>query len=161
MHNTFFSMTRFLQISPYLFAGIGLGSLCFLNSHASSLLHPLFMAGFASTSLVIFFYPDTPLAAPRNVIGGHFISAIIGLICQFTWNNQAWWLVPVAILISIWAMHTTKTLHPPAASTPAALIMQHSSWHALYAPVGIGILWLMLLAMLHKKMRHYIMHSKF
>jgi CBS-domain-containing membrane protein len=161
MTKSFISATKCLQISPYLFAGIGLGCLSFLNSLPQMQIHPLFMAGFASTSLVVFFYPDTPLAAPRNVIGGHLLSAIIGLSCQTLLGNQAWWIVPVAILLSIWGMHATKTLHPPAASTPAALIMQHASWQALMTPVGIGILWLMLIGTLHKRLRHHILHSRF
>lgn len=99
-----------------------------------------------------FFAPRSPLAQPRNLIGGHLISALIGVLC---WQLFAAWPVlaqALAVATAIAAMHLTRTLHPPGGAT--ALIATLGSpdiqalgfWYALM-PATLGPLVLLLVGL--------------
>ena len=60
---------------------------------------------------------QSPLAQPRNLIGGHLISALIGVSIYKIIPEPIWLSAPLAVSISILAMQYTKTLHPPGGAT--------------------------------------------
>jgi CBS-domain-containing membrane protein len=59
---------------------------------------------------------ESPLAQPRNLIGGHLVSAVIGVSVQKL-PDLLWVAAPLAVSLSIIAMQITKTLHPPGGAT--------------------------------------------
>lgn len=68
---------------------------------------------------------DTPLAQPRALIGGHFLSALTGVIITSLFNlpntaipSSVSWLPPsLSTAIAIVLMQLTRTTHPPAGAT--------------------------------------------
>lgn len=127
------------------FAGIGLiGLLQSLYLPASD---NLFLVGsFGATSVLIYGVINSPLAQPRNVIGGHVICAIVGVTFNYLFP-QSWFAAALAVSVSIVLMQVTKTLHPPGGATALIAIIGSEKIRSLgylyvISPImsGIGIL---------------------
>ncbi|MEC4114210.1 HPP family protein [Myroides pelagicus] len=118
---------------------------------------PLIMAPFGATCVLAFGVPDSPLAQPRNIIGGHILSSIIGLLC-LTFLGTQWYSLAIGVGASIGLMLLTKTTHPPAGADPLVIILAGASWSFLLNPVLTGSLIITLIALLFNnisKLRKY------
>lgn len=76
---------------------------------------PLLIASFGASCVLAFGLWNSPLSQPRNIIGGHFISTLIGLIIYHLFGNEPWSLA-LGVGLAIGLMMLTKTTHPPAES---------------------------------------------
>lgn len=56
------------------------------------------------------------MAQPRNTVGGHAISALVGVICSQLLGNS-WWATALSVTLAILAMYLTGTMHPPGGAT--------------------------------------------
>ncbi|CAE8633848.1 unnamed protein product, partial [Polarella glacialis] len=83
----------------------------------------MIIGSFGATAVLVYGAPSVPLSQPRNVIGGHTVSAIVGvsvrmvisdMICQ---GGCYWASSALAVALAISAMQLTKTLHPPGGAT--------------------------------------------
>ena len=132
------------------FAGIGLIGL--LQSYYLPASDNLFLVGsFGATSVLICGVINSPLAQPRNVIGGHLISAIVGVTFNYLFP-QSWFAAALAVSLSIVMMQVTKTLHPPGGATALIAIIgseRIKSLGYLYviSPILSGIIVLMIVAL--------------
>ncbi len=95
----------------------------------------------------------SPLAQPRNLIGGHIISAIVGVTIYKLLHNQMWLAAAVAVATAIAIMHATRTLHPPGGATALIAVIGSPKVHNLgylYAviPAGLGAVIMLLIAVL-------------
>lgn len=108
---------------------------------------PLLIAPFGATCVLIFGAPDSPLAQPRNVVGGHCIATLISLTLLHLFGAE-WWVMALAVATSIGVMQLTSTLHPPAGATPLVVIMTKASWSFFFVPVLLGALILVSCAVL-------------
>lgn len=104
------------------------------------------MAPFGASCVLAFGVWNTPLSQPRNIIGGHFISTLIGLICQ-TWFGNSAISIAAAVGLAIMCMMLTKTTHPPAGADPLVVMMGQTGWSFLFAPVLIGSLVIVVIAL--------------
>lgn len=153
----------------FLGAFFGIGIIAFLQSQYLFEQENIFLIGsFGASSVLIYGAIQSPLAQPRNLIGGHVISAIIGVTIFKIFPDIIWLSAPLAVAISIVAMQYTKTLHPPGGAT--ALIAVSSTgkipelgfWYVL-SPVLSGCLILLLVALIFNnltKNRTYPNHAK-
>ena len=96
---------------------------------------------------------QSPLAQPRNLIGGHLISALIGVTIYKIIPEPIWLNAPLAVSFSILAMQYTKTLHPPGGATALIAVIgtsKISSLGYLYVltPVLSGVLVMLLVALI-------------
>jgi CBS-domain-containing membrane protein len=73
----------------------------------------------------------SPLAQPRNLLGGHILSAIIGVTAFQLLGDQPWLAAAMAVSTSIALMHLTKTLHPPGGATALIAVIGGESVHNL------------------------------
>lgn len=133
---------------------IGIGLISFLNSRYLSVHDNLFLIGsFGASSVLIYGVINSPLAQPRNLIGGHVISAFIGVLMYKLLPDQAWLSGALAVSLSIVIMQITKTLHPPGGATalianlPSAKIQALGFYYVL-SPVLSGVLILLLVALI-------------
>lgn len=108
---------------------------------------PLLMAPFGATCVLAFGVSDSPLAQPRNIIGGHLLSTLIGLICLQVFGHQ-WWAMAIAVATAIAGMQFTRTVHPPAGADPLVVMLTGASWHFLLTPVLLGSIILAVCAVL-------------
>ncbi|KAL6047448.1 HPP family-domain-containing protein [Balamuthia mandrillaris] len=78
-----------------------------------------FIMSYCASAALIYGAPHGPLSQPRNLIGGHFISAILGvLLSKFAYSETSRVVVAsMSVGLSIAVMQLTNTLHPPGATT--------------------------------------------
>lgn len=97
---------------------IGLGIIAYLQYGLLADQDLVFLIGsFGASCVLIYGVIESPLAQPRNLIGGHAVSAIIGVTVQQLFPDILWIAVPLAVSLSIVCMQITKTLHPPGGAT--------------------------------------------
>ncbi|GEO05023.1 membrane protein [Adhaeribacter aerolatus] len=98
------------------FTGIGLIGL--LHSAYLTPADNIFLIGsFGASSVLIYGIINSPLAQPRNLIGGHLISALIGVTVHQLIPQEVWLAAALSVSLSIVLMQITKTLHPPGGAT--------------------------------------------
>ncbi|MEN3032054.1 HPP family protein [Chromobacterium amazonense] len=132
------------QIVAGLIGGsVGIGLIAVL-AHAQNL--PLLMAPFGATCVLLFAAPDTPLAQPRNVIGGHLVSSLVGLLF-LKYVGVGPLEMGLAVGLAIALMQATRTLHAPAGADPLVVLMSgKAGWSFLFAPVFASAVILVLVA---------------
>lgn len=121
-------------------------------------MHPgwqLLMAPFGATAVLLFAAPQSPFSKPLNVIGGHLLTATIGLLFA-THIDVGMWTVALATGSAITLMPLTNTLHPPAGANPILIIQSQQGWSFLIEPVLLGAIGLVISAKAFEKLRAYI-----
>lgn len=98
---------------------------------------PWLMAPFGASAVIVFGLPDSPLAQPRAVIGGHVLSALVGLICLALFP-VAWWSLALAVASAVVLMQLSRTTHPPAGANPLVVMLGGVGWDFLATPVLAG-----------------------
>jgi|SRR5581483_4809372 len=97
----------------------------------------LIVPPFGASCVLLFSAPQSPFAQPQNVIGGHVLSAGVGLLAMFL-LGPTYAAMAVGVGLAIVVMRLTGTVHPPAGANPILVILGHASWWYLAAPVAIG-----------------------
>lgn len=139
-------------------AFIGIGLIAFLQTFLLTANDNVFLIGsFGASSVLIFGAIQSPLAQPRNLIGGHLISALIGISIEQFLPNILWLTAPLAVSLSIVFMQITKTLHPPGGATGLLAVIGSEKIKSLgyfYAlsPVLSGCLILFVVALIFNNM---------
>lgn len=136
---------------PALISGIG-GALAIwlLASLTRSFEHLLLIAPFGASCVLLFAIPASPLARPRNVVGGHFLTALMGLLA-LTFIGDGVLAMGIGVGLGIAAMQFTQTLHPPAGGNPLVVIMTGAGWSFLALPIIAGTLILLLVAFIYHR----------
>lgn len=137
---------------PSLVSGLG-GAMAvwLLATLTQSLAHPLLIAPFGASCVLLFTLPASPLARPRNVIGGHVLSALVGLLV-LTLVGDGILAMGLGVGLAIAAMQFTGTLHPPAGGNPLVVIMTGAGWSFLALPILAGAATLVTLAFLYHRL---------
>ncbi len=91
----------------------------------------LLMASFGASAVLVFGVPASPLAQPRNVLGGHFVSALAGVSCQIFLSSSPIVAACTAVSLAIFLMTLTKTLHPPGGASALLAVVGDQSIHDL------------------------------
>ena len=112
----------------------------------------MLIGSFGATAVLIYGAVKSPLAQPRNLIGGHVLSAVVGVLCFKLFGSHLWLACALSVATAIAVMHATKTLHPPGGATALIAVTGSDKIHALgflYAviPVGAGVLIMLLVAL--------------
>jgi CBS-domain-containing membrane protein len=108
---------------------------------------PLLIAPFGATCALLFLVPESPMAQPANVIGGHMITATIALIADAILPGT-WWGISLAVGVSIIAMGMVRLVHPPAGANPIIVMFSHPGVQFIFMPILLGAVSLVGLALL-------------
>lgn len=108
---------------------------------------PILFAPLGASAVLAFAVFEAPLAQPRNIIGGHVISAATGMAFLVMFGN-VWWAIPFAVATAIAAMMLSKTVHPPAGANPILVIMAGAKWGFILETVIPGAVILTLCALI-------------
>ncbi|MGV3764712.1 MAG: HPP family protein [Chitinophagaceae bacterium] len=148
----------------------GIGLIAFLQSKVLlSQDNVLLIGSFGASSVLVYGAIQSPLSQPRNLIGGHVISALVGVSIQQILPDLLWLSAPLAVSASIVLMQITKTLHPPGGATALIAIIGSEKikalgyWYVL-SPVLTGVLILFLTAVIFNNMtpeRSYPTNKRF
>lgn len=142
----------------FLGSFLGIGIIAFIQSIYLTEKDNLFLIGsFGASSVLIYAVIQSPLAQPRNLIGGHIVSAIIGVSIFKLLPNIIWLTAPLAVSFSIIAMQYTKSLHPPGGATALIAVTGSEKIKALgffyvIFPVLTGVVILLLVALIINNM---------
>lgn len=112
---------------------LGIYSITALNNYTGlNNIDVFFLIGsFGATAVILYAAPHVDFAQPRNVIGGQFLSAIVGVTIYKYISLDYEMLSALAVSISIVVMHLTKTLHPPGGATGLIAVIGSSKIHEL------------------------------
>lgn len=110
---------------------------------------PLLIAPFGATAAMIYGVPNSQMAKMSNVILGHLLSAIIGILSYKILGNN-WYSVATGLSLAVILMLITKTMHPPGGATAVLCIISRESFDFLLLPLGLGLLVLCIIYYLGK-----------
>ena len=91
----------------------------------------LMIGSFGASAVLVFGAVRSPLAQPRNVIGGHALSALVGVAAWKLLQADPWLAQAVAVATAIALMHATRTLHPPGGATALIAVIGSAEIHRL------------------------------
>jgi CBS-domain-containing membrane protein len=112
----------------------------------------LLIGSFGASAVLVYAAIKSPLAQPRNLIGGHIISGLVGVACYQLFGETIWLAAALAVSLAIVAMLATKTLHPPGGATALIAVIGSAKIHDLgylyaFVPAGAGAVILLLVAL--------------
>ncbi len=142
-----------------LFSSVGafvcIGFLAYLNSSIEGAIWLIPPFG-ASMVLVMAVY-DSPLAKPKNLILGHILSALSGVIIFYLFGNT-FMSLGLGVALAVFVMMITDTVHPPAGANPIIVILTGQSLNFVFLPVAVGAVIIVAFAYLYNKLlkRNYI-----
>jgi CBS-domain-containing membrane protein len=135
-------------------AFLGIAAVGFINQRILNNTALVMVIGsFGASAVLIYGAIKSPLAQPRNLLGGHMLSAVIGVASYQLLAPDLWLAGAVAVATAIALMHATKTLHPPGGATALIAVIGGQKIHALgyfYAliPAGAGAVVMLLIALI-------------
>ncbi|RYJ40723.1 HPP family protein [Flavobacterium anhuiense] len=154
----------------FLGSFVGIGILSYLDASQFAGSDVLFLIGsFGASSVLIYGIIQSPFSQPRNLIGGHLISAFIGVTVNKLVPDIVWISAPLAVSLSIIFMQITKTLHPPGGATALIAVTGSAQIKGLgymyvISPVLVGVLILFVIALIFNNItssRSYPSHSTY
>jgi len=124
-------------------------SAAYFEPRASTLL----IGSFGASAVLVYAAIKSPLAQPRNLVGGHILSGLVGVGCYFLFGGTIWLAGALAVSPAIALMLLTRTLHPPGGATALIAVIGGDQIHDLgflyaFVPAGAGALVLLLVALL-------------
>mgnify|MGYP001259660519 CR=1 FL=1 len=96
------------------------------------------IASFGSTMVILYGYPESPFAQPKNIFFGHLSSSIIGVLFLYFVPLPIYILLPLAVGAGVGAMILFNVTHPPAGGNPIIVIMGSVSLDYIINPIIIG-----------------------
>mgnify|MGYP001567359651 CR=1 FL=1 len=109
--------------------------------------HNLLIGSFGASAVLLYGTPDSPFSQPRNVLGGHLLSAIVGCAATVSLGSGSL-SSAVAIGTAIVVMHFTHTTHPPGGATAFIAVHDGAGWLFPLMPVTVGAAILVIIAVL-------------
>lgn len=131
----------------------------FLVGYLGTVIHleasdTLFLIGsFGASAVLIYGAPTVTFAQPRNLIGGHIISAVVGVTVYSLVPEPIYLSGALAVATAIAIMHLTKTIHPPGGATALIAVIGGARIHELgfayvVSPVALGAMVMLVVALL-------------
>lgn len=133
---------------------VAIGCLAWLSE---SVEHALLIGSFGASCVLLFGFPDSPFSQPRNIVLGHTLSTLIGLLVLHALGVH-WWSMGLAVSLAIVLMMSIGVTHPPAGSNPLIVFLLQPDWKFALFPTFAGAFVLVALGVLLINLRpdkHY------
>jgi len=112
----------------------------------------LFIAGsFGSSMVLLFGFPESPFAQPKNVFFGHVVTALVGVVFVSLVPLPIYISIALAVGVGIFLMILLNIVHPPAGGNPIMVIIGSVSYDYLLSPIIFGCIIIISLAILINK----------
>ncbi len=103
-----------------------------------------------ASAVLLFAAPHVPFSQPWNVLGGHAISAVIGVAC-WHWIPDYTIAASASVGLAIGAMYFMRCIHPPGGATALAAVIGSEKLHNLgyayeFEPVLLNTITILLVA---------------
>lgn len=133
------------QRAKFVSAGGAFLGMALVASASAALLPaawPVLVASMGASAVILFAAPSSPMARPWALMGGHLISAVVGVTCA-QWIHDPVVGGAAAVALAIFVMHQLRCLHPPGGATALVAVIGGPAIHALgyayvLAPIGIN-----------------------
>ena len=132
---------------------LGIAAVAFIHYNFVDLQDLSMLIGsFGASAVLIYGAVRSPLAQPRNLLGGHILSAVIGVTAWQLLGGQPWLAAALAVSVAIAVMHMTATLHPPGGATALIAVIGSDTIHNLgylyvLMPVALGAFLMLVIAL--------------
>ena len=119
-----------------MFSAATIGFLSFLTYKTE---YGIFLiASFGSTMVLLFGYPESQFAQPKNIFFGHLLTSVVGVIFVNFIPLPIFIMIPIAVGIGVSLMILTSVTHPPAGGNPIIVIIGSASFDYIISPIIIG-----------------------
>ena len=125
-----------------LFSAITIGALTLLTYKTEFGI--FLIASFGSTMVLLYGYPESPFAQPKNIFFGHLLTASVGVIFVNFIPLPLYLEIPLAVGIAVGLMILLNVTHPPAGGNPIIVLMASASYNYLLNPIIFGSIILIL-----------------
>ena len=95
-----------------LFSAITIGALTYLTYKTTFGL--FLIASFGSSMVLLYGYPESPFAQPKNIFFGHLLTAVVGVIILNFVPLPIFITIPIAVGLGVGLMILFNVTHPPA-----------------------------------------------
>ena len=106
------------------------------------------IASFGSSMVLLYGYPESPFAQPKNIFFGHLLTALIGMIFLYFVPLPLYILLPLAVGFGVSFMIFLNVTHPPAGGNPIIVIIGSVSPEYLLNPVMSGTIIILIFGIL-------------
>ena len=106
---------------------------------------------FGASMVLVMAVHESPLAKPKNILLGHILSALSGVIILYLIGDN-FLALGIAVALAVFVMIVTDTIHPPAGANPIIVILTGQGISFVLFPVAVGALMLVLFAYLYNKL---------
>jgi hypothetical protein len=91
------------------------------NPHPLGAL-PVLVASFGASAVLLFGAPESKLSQPRGCVGGHILSACVGVLARLALGElgaraPAYVVAALGMALALTTMQLTRTTHPPGGAT--------------------------------------------
>ncbi len=124
------------------FSVVTIGILTFLTYKTE---YGIFLiASFGSTMVLLYGYPESPFAQPKNIFFGHLTTSLVGLCFLYLIPLPLYISLPLAVGVGVMMMILLNITHPPAGGNPIILIMGSVSLDYIINPIISGTIILLI-----------------
>ena len=132
-----------------LFSTVTIGALTYLTYKTPFGL--FLIASFGSSMVLLYGFPESPFAQPKNIFFGHLLTAFIGIVVLKFIPFPIFITIPLATGLGVCFMILLNVTHPPAGGNPVIVIIGSVSYDYLIFPIISGCLIIILLAIFINK----------
>ena len=109
------------------------------------------IASFGSSMVLLYGYPESPFAQPKNVFFGHLVTATVGMFFLYLIPLPLFIIIPLAVGFGVGLMILLNVTHPPAGGNPIIVIMGSVSLDYLLSPIISGSIIILIFAIIINK----------
>jgi CBS-domain-containing membrane protein len=120
---------------------------------------PLLIGSFGASAVLLFGANESPLAQPRNLVGGHLVSAAAAVVIVALLGSSPF-TIALGVGVAIFLMHITHTTHPPGGATALIGVQGHAGFAFVLVPVLAGALILLVVALFTNNIVHHRQYPK-
>ena len=132
-----------------IFSTVTIGSLALLTYKTP--LGLFLAASFGSSMVLLYGFPESPFAQPKNIFFGHFLTSLVGILFINYVSLPIFINLALAIGTGIFFMIILDVVHPPAGGNPVIVIIGGVSYEYLINPMIFGCLIILLFGIILNK----------